>query len=151
MVLDPAEADAAEIRSRAIKLLARREHAPVELVYKLTARGYPAARVEAVVAALREQDLLSPGRFAESLARARADRGQGPLRIRAELSTKGIGEVDIDRALAAVEMDWNALAATVRRKRFGDEPPGDFPEKARQMRFLQRRGFTGEQIDAAFE
>jgi regulatory protein len=34
----------------------------------------------------------------------------------------------------------------VRRKRFGDEPPQDYKERARQSRFLQYRGFTSDQI-----
>jgi len=36
----------------------------------------------------------------------------------------------------------------VRQKKFGSQPPDDFRERSRQMRFLMQRGFTAEQIDA---
>jgi regulatory protein len=34
-------------------------------------------------------------------------------------------------------------------KKFGPDTPIDFKEKARQMRFLQSRGFEPDQIQAA--
>jgi regulatory protein len=46
-------------------------------------------------------------------------------------------------------VDWAATARELRRRRFGVSPPGDYPERARQARFLQYRGFTAEQIRAA--
>jgi regulatory protein len=36
-------------------------------------------------------------------------------------------------------------------KRFGDPLPDDWIDKQKQMRFLQYRGFTQEQIKYAFE
>jgi len=39
----------------------------------------------------------------------------------------------------------------VREKKFGPEQPRDFRERNRQMRFLQQRGFTSEQIYAVFK
>ena len=47
--------------------------------------------------------------------------------------------------------DWKALAEAVRAKRFGVEQPEDFPAKAKQMRFLQRRGFDMDMLNAAFD
>jgi regulatory protein len=37
----------------------------------------------------------------------------------------------------------------VRVRKFGEGHPIEFKEKARQMRFLEYRGFTGEQINTA--
>jgi regulatory protein len=45
--------------------------------------------------------------------------------------------------------DWESHAKNVRRRKFGAEEPRDFREKARQMRFLEYRGFTHDQINAA--
>lgn len=146
---DPADRTA--IRARALKLLARREHASVELILKLTRRGFDDEAVAAVAAELETENLLSEVRFAESLARGRAERGYGPLRIRAELSAKGVADNVVDDALAALEADWGALAARVRRKRFGAAPPEDFAAKARQMRFLQQRGFDFDAIRRALD
>jgi regulatory protein len=39
----------------------------------------------------------------------------------------------------------------VREKRFGLAQPRDFRERSRQMRFLQQRGFSSEQISSAFQ
>jgi regulatory protein len=144
-------ADRAAIRARAIKLLARREHALSELVRKLTQRGFDADAAASVAAELKAENLLSEARFAESVARSRTERGYGPLRIRAELSAKGVDEGAIDHALASQETDWGALAERVRRKRFGAALPRDFPTKARQMRFLQQRGFDADAIRRALE
>jgi regulatory protein len=50
----------------------------------------------------------------------------------------------VSLALEECEMDWRQLARDVRLKKFGPEPPVDFSEKSRQLRFLQYRGFGGE-------
>jgi regulatory protein len=55
----------------------------------------------------------------------------------------------IHETLEEVEQDWFALAREVRQKKFGCDAPIDFQEKARQMRFLQYRGFGPDQIRAA--
>jgi regulatory protein len=39
----------------------------------------------------------------------------------------------------------------VRRRKFGEAKPKEYKEKARQMRFLEYRGFTGEQIRIAVD
>ncbi|ERJ19813.1 Regulatory protein RecX [Salinisphaera shabanensis E1L3A] len=82
---------------------------------------------------------------------SRAARGVGPVRIRAELAAVQIDDAAIERALAETETDWKALAEAVRAKRFGVEQPEDFPAKAKQMRFLQRRGFDMDMLNAAFD
>jgi regulatory protein len=43
------------------------------------------------------------------------------------------------------------LAREVRLKRFGPTPPENFKERARQMRFLQYRGFELTQINGALD
>lgn len=151
MTAETSQASHADIRARAIKLLARREHAPAELARKLVQRGYDPEQIHAVLDALRADNLLSVQRYAESMVRARSARGQGPQRIRADLSSAGVDDADIEAALSQAETDWSALAASERIKRYGDGVPDNFPDRAKQMRFLQRRGFSGEQINAAFD
>jgi regulatory protein len=46
--------------------------------------------------------------------------------------------------------DWVQAAELVRRKRFGALAPGDARSRARQMRFLQSRGFSGAQVHEIF-
>ena len=138
-----------DTRAAAIRLLARREHSTQELRHKLIHKGHPAEDVESCLAALQAERLLSDARFAEAYARMRSERGYGPQRIRAELGERGVEDSLIEHGLGAVELDWCELAVQVRLKRFGGEYPAEFKERAKQMRFLQYRGFEHSQIRAA--
>ena len=140
---------AVAVEAAAVGFLARREHSRAELTRKLAARGAPPDIVETVLDDLVRRKLQSDARFAESLVASRAGRGQGPARIRRELAEHGIDPVVADEALEACGEDWRALAREVRRRKFGSGMPGEWKERARQMRFLEYRGFTGEQIRAA--
>ncbi|WP_297526585.1 regulatory protein RecX [Thiohalobacter sp.] len=140
----------AEVRAAALRLLARREHSRLELARKLRQRGRPEALVAQVLDELVEARLLSDARFAEQYVHSRAGRGYGPVRIRAELRERGVSEADIEAALEAAEADWGQLAEAARRKRFGQALPEDFPTRARQMRFLQNRGFDADQLACMF-
>lgn len=134
----------------AIALLARREHSARELVRKLRDKGYDEAAVRDCIEQLQRERLQSDERYAESYAASRAGKGYGPLRIRAELIERGVDESVIDAQFASLDVNWDDLAAQVRRKRFGARLPKDFKERAQQSRFLQYRGFAHEQIRAAF-
>lgn len=138
--------DPQTLRQRALDLLARREHGRAELQRKLAARGFDAADVNAVVETLEAEGWLSEARYAESYVRARAARGIGPVRLAAELSSRGVDETQIRAALDQADVDWEASARAARAKRFGPVVPADRKEYARQCRFLQRRGFSAEQI-----
>jgi regulatory protein len=144
---DPA--DQQQIRAAAVALLARREHSVRELKQKLARRGYAADACDTVIADLERRGLISEARFVESFVSHRSSRGQGPVRIRAELRELGVGEELADPALESIDLDWVELAGSVRRRRFGDSVPRSFAERAKQARFLQYRGFTQEQIRAA--
>ena len=141
----------ADCRQRAVELLARRDHSRFELERKLAARGFPPDSITAALADLESRGLLGAARFAGSFVRTRAAKGKGPIRIRTELAERGIETAQAANALAAEEVDWVEAARAVRRKRFGDAPPRDFKERARQARFLQYRGFDRAQIRAALE
>jgi regulatory protein len=121
---------------------------------KLLRRGdCPEAVVDTVLAGLDEEGLLDERRFVEAFTRSRRGRGQGPLRIEADLRQRGIRpELIVTGLEEAGEdgLDWLEICRAARRKRFGPVPPSDWDERARQMRFLRTRGFTEEQIRAAF-
>ena len=72
-------------------------------------------------------------------------------RITHELEAKKLAIKVIDAALATLEVDWFDLAREVRVRKFGVESPLEYKEKSKQMRFLQSRGFSMEQISAAFK
>lgn len=130
-------------------LLARREHSASELRRKLAQRGFEGDVVAEALESLAREGLQSDERMASALASSHASRGKGPARIRHDLGRRGVAEDLIEQALDEMAVDWLALAREVRRKRFGPESPAEFPERARQARFLQSRGFTADQVRAA--
>jgi regulatory protein len=142
----PDPADEPACRRAGLDLLARREHRR-----KLEARGFEAPVIEASLDALEESGALVAERFTESFIRARVAKGQGPVRIRAELTQRGIGAAEAEQLLKDADLDWRNLARTTRTKRFGAEPPRDYAERARQARFLEYRGFDGATVRAALE
>lgn len=144
-----ASRDSAKARKKAMDYLARREHGRHELVQKLIAAGFDSETAGETVSKLAGEGLQDDRRFVESYVRSRINQGKGPLRIRQELGERDVGDDMIDEALEDAAEDWFALAIRVRQKKFGPELPGEFREKARQMRFLQYRGFDSAQIQTA--
>jgi regulatory protein len=133
-------------RDTAIRLLARREHSTDELRRKLKRRGYGEATISEVVATLRDSQSVSDQRFAESFARVRSERGQGPLKIRADLRERGVTDVLVDEVLTTTSEFWLERANRARSKRFGDAPPATRDDWNRQARFLAQRGFPADLI-----
>lgn len=138
-------------RAAAVRMLARREHGASELCGKLVRRGCDARLAQAVVGDLAESGALSDARFVEAFVHARRARGVGPLRILRELSIRGVPEDAIQNGLDPRDDAWTTLARDVRARRFGAGRPAGFPARARQMRFLQQRGFSADQIARAFD
>jgi regulatory protein len=143
-----AAADPEAIRAAALALLARRDWLTGELSTRLLSSGCDPQATVTVIADLVQERLLNDVRYAERYVASRAERGRGPLRIAADLACLGAARELIE---AAVESgpDWCALAGVVRRRKFGVSPPDSWPEKARQARFLQYRGFSADHIRAA--
>ena len=129
-------------------LLARRDHACGELAAKLRERGYDPGVVEPLIAELRERRLLDDERYAGHFVAYHRARGQGPMRIRRELEQVGVPSTLVDAALDAAG-DWAAVARSTRVRRFGAKVPESWPDKARQARFLQYRGFSSDHIRLA--
>jgi len=138
-----------EARKKAMDYLARREHARGELERKLETAGFEASVAADAVRRLAEEGLQSDRRFVQSFSQSRIGQGKGPVRIHSELGERGIPAGLIDEILAESSEDWHSLAREVRVKKFGRALPADFKDKARQMRFLQYRGFEPDQIQHA--
>lgn len=141
--------DPAAARKKAMDYLARREHSREELVRKMKKAGFDCNVALDVIEQLRKDGLQSDRRFVEAFVQSRISHGKGPRIIRADLSQRGVREPVIHEALVEVTADWVQLARQTRLKKFGEALPDDFKEKARQMRFLQSRGFEPDQIQAA--
>ena len=142
-------ADPVEARKKAMDYLARREHSRDELRRKMEKAGFEMNATLDAIEQLQKDGLQSDRRFVDAFVQSRISQGKGPTRIRADLSQRGIHDPMIHEVLCETDADWIALAKTTRAKKFGGEKPLDFEGKARQMRFLQYRGFEPEQIQAA--
>jgi regulatory protein len=140
--------DARAARVAALDALARRDYASEDLRRKLLEKGYDAAVIGPLLDALRAQKLLDDRRYAENFVAYHAARGQGPLRVRAELRRHGLEGVLAEECLGAFP-DWVAQLRKAQQKKFGAEAPTNYADKQRQVRFLGYRGFTSAQIRSA--
>jgi len=135
----------ASLLTKALRLLAMREHSRVELRRKLVARGDGTDDLELLLDSLEQKGLLSDARFAESYVRSKAGR-LGSARLRRELGERGVSSDIVTMVLdEALPDDELTRARAVWQKKFGD-PPQDRNDWARQARFLQTRGFAVEVI-----
>ena len=134
------------LRERALRLLARREHSRAELARKLQAYTGSADDLEALLDELARRKLLSDERYAESRAHA-LSRKFGAARIAHELLAKGLEKGLAERASSTARATEVERARRVRARKFR-VPPGTREERAKQMRFLQSRGFSFDAIRA---
>jgi regulatory protein len=134
------------LRKRALELLARREHTRRELGRKLAAHAEDPAEVEHVLDGLEARGWLSESRLTEQLIHARRARF-GARRIERELRERGVSEEAVAAAVPELKAGELDAARAVWRRKFGRQPKGA-AERARQVRFLQGRGFD---LDVIFK
>lgn len=130
-----------ELRARALRYLARREHSRAELARKLAPRAESAQALELLLDALAAKKQLSDERYAELRAHQLA-RKYGAARIRQELKAKGIDAHTVGKVSAEGEA---ARAAAILARKYR-APAATREERARRMRFLQSRGFSHDTI-----
>jgi regulatory protein len=140
--------DARAARVAALDALARRDYASEDLRRKLLQKGYDSAVIALLIDQLSAEKLLDDRRYAENFVAYHAARGQGPLRVRAELRRKGLEGVLVEECLEAYP-EWLSHLRKARQKKFGATPPSNYADQERQSRFLAYRGFTGAQIRTA--
>jgi len=143
---DPGDARAARVA--ALDSLARRDRSSGDLRIKLVEKGFDAGVVADVILRLCDEKLVDDRRYVENFVGFHAARGQGPLRIRADLRRLGLTGELVEHAVEAYP-DWLAQLRKAHQKKFGSEPPADYADRQRRARFLTYRGFTGAQIRMA--
>jgi regulatory protein len=127
------------LKAQAVRLLARREYARDDLEQRLVAKGASRDEVAAVLDELSSQGLLSNERFAHALV-AQKSGSYSRRSIRGELKRKGVSGDAIEDAIGDAPIEDDAAMLALWQRRFGI-PPANDREKARQIRFLQSRGF----------
>ena len=138
-----------DLKARALRLLARREHTRAELARKLAPDAASPVMLETLLTQLEARKQLSDERYAEARAH-RLSRKFGALRVRRELVAKGVAreaaarfaadleKSDLERARSVLERKYRSTAATPK-------------ERARRARFLQSRGFSLDVIRCALD
>lgn len=138
--------DLAACRQSALQLLSRRDHSEYELQQKLALKGYQTEVIDEVVKYCLELGYLSDVRYAASQARQMVHKGYGEQRLRQQLKEKRVAEDVIEQVLAEQTIDWFELAKEVAHKKFKSGISLERSQYAKQVRYLQYRGFNFDQI-----
>jgi len=139
-----------ELYDAAIRILMRRAHSVSEMKKALARRCEDEKLVKAVVARLKQENLIDDARYAQQFTRHRAQgRKQGQFRIARELRARGVPDQHIAAALkeSANEIDPAALVRQ-RIERKLRTWRGEIDEKkvASLYRSLLGAGFPAELI-----
>lgn len=156
------------MRWLAFYYLGRREHSKKELREKLLAKACEPQAVEYLLQEFESEGYQSDERMTSALIKDGIGKKHGKIRILQTLKKHGLTTIssatevqtwidehgeffsDLMINVTAEEqenlnenyaVDWLAQAVEARVKKYGDDIPTDPKEKARQLRFLQYRGF----------
>ncbi|UYZ95004.1 regulatory protein RecX [Moraxella bovis] len=154
------------LRWLAFYYLSKKELSRHELKTKLISKDCDPQAVDDLLDEFAEKGYQSDTRCATMLVREAVRKGRGVRYLtdglkKAGLDVKAFGSIDELIAMSDVdsvadgtildddnkgddkddEIDWLKLAVEARCKKYGDTIPKDPKEKARQLRFLQHRGF----------
>ena len=116
------------LRSYAFAVLTRREYSKADLIE------------------FARENYQSDQRVAEMTVRSQVRKGKGPNRIKLALHSKKLDQALVREDLK--EIDWYAQAYELKVTKYGTAVAKDPKEKAKQIRFLQYRGF---EMDAIFK
>jgi len=133
-----------ELRERALRLLARREHSRAELARKLGQAGFATEDIAPLLDEFETRNWLSDRRFAESWVADHRARS-GSVKLAYDLRQRGVDDAVIEAVLSDNCDSELERAREVWQKKFGT-PPADADEKAKQIRFMLSRGFAQEII-----
>jgi regulatory protein len=140
-----------QAREAALRLLAVRPRAAVELSRRLRMKGYEPEVTDEVIERLRELGMIDDAAFAGTLVRDRVRlRPSGARRLASELRARGVDEgvarEAIRDTLEGEGTDERELALRAAEK--WRTRPGEERDRARRRLhgFLARRGFGGETI-----
>lgn len=152
----PLEIESKEVRYLrwlAFYYLSRRELSAYDLKQKLLAKGCDNDKVNELLSEFAEKGYQSDERCAYMIIRESVRKNRGRTHIKNALKQARLDlpyEFDELIAQAGVsvldderdeQVNWLKLAAQARTKKYGDTIPTTPKEKARQLRFLQYRGF----------
>ena len=128
------------LRAQALTLLARREYSRQELALRLAQYTEDADEIPPLLDDFEKRGWLSEARVVEQVLASRRRRF-GSQKITQELRQKGLSDEAIAGACETLKASEFDTAREIWRRKF-PVPPANASERARQMRFLQGRGFS---------
>ncbi len=142
------DTDYKTVFNRALRILARRDHAKNELKIKLANKTLDVEVVDKVLEKLEENGYLNDKAFAFKYLRYRSELGFGPKKIFSEMKNKGIDEQNIRESFDKFDSSWVQLANHVFQKKFGEIKDVETNRKdhEKKIRFLAQRGFSYNDI-----
>lgn len=132
------------LRSYAFAVLTRKEYSKADLIEKLMTYAQSREEVLILVDELSANNYQSDQRVAEMTVRSQVRRGKGPNRIKLALRAKQLDKALVQEDIA--EIDWYEQAYQLKVKKYGTKVSKDPKIKAKQIRFLQYRGFEMDAI-----
>ena len=132
------------LRSYAFAVLARKEYSKADLIEKLATWAQDRDEVLTLVEELSANHYQSDQRVAEMTVRSQVRKGKGPNQIKLALRAKHLDKELVKEDIA--EIDWYEQAYQLKVKKYGTDVSKDPKIKAKQIRFLQYRGFEMDAI-----
>lgn len=135
----------------AMRSLALRPRASMDLRRRLLQKPHPPGAVDVAMQRLAAHGLLDDLQFAVHFAATRGARGRGPARLLRDLLAQGVdrrtAEAGIERAFADQGIDPLAAVRRLATRRAGQLEGVPVPARRRRLlAFLARRGYTGSQV-----
>ena len=116
----------------------------MELERKLKAHAESTEQLAQVLDELTAKDFISEARVVESVINRRAAKF-GAARVKHELLGKGLDAELVAEAMSGLKATEVERARQIWRRKF-DGPALDAAGRAKQMRFLAARGFSGDTV-----
>lgn len=139
-----------ELYDYAITLLAKKDFSSGSLIHLLSKLTEKEEYIANVIQKLSNSNHLNDTRLVTMLIDKQIKKLHGPTRIKQEIRQKGFPQTLIEQKIEESGIDWYSMAKEARIKKFSDTPPSDQKEKAKQIRYLQYKGFSMDMIFETF-
>lgn len=142
-------AELADLKRMALNWLSRRDYSEAQLSQRLARQGGEAGDIAKVIAWCKAENYLDQQRFISMLLRSRVNKGYGLTYIVQECRQQNISREQVLQCAAELEIDWFAQARQLYQKKYGQSSVTEYKDKLKRMAYMQRRGFSNEQIQFA--
>jgi regulatory protein len=142
-------AELADLKRMALSWLSRRDYSEAQLSQRLARQGGAMADIAKVICWCKAEGYLSQQRFIEMLLRSRVNKGYGLNYIVQECRQQHISREQVLACAATMHIDWFALAQQQYQKKYAQTTVTEYKDTLKRMAYLQRRGFSSEQIKFA--